>query len=162
MDEWNPVNERLTMISSTFHGFVQRSRRLPIIRPLVVPEQLLVDIPCDIRRKPITDRPHRPNDTAVTCKQHSCRNMNGLVGEILVTCRCLACGEKGKATTRTRQGDNVRYFQAAFVGETESTARRTRGILDTMTREMDPVYLLHQSEYFFDCSDGGFQEGNAC
>ena len=38
MDEWNPVNERLTAISSTLYGFVQRPRRLPIIRLPAVPE----------------------------------------------------------------------------------------------------------------------------
>ena len=133
-----------------------------IVWPFAIPEQLFVHVPRHIRRKPIADRPHRPNDSSITSEQHSCRDVNGLVGENLVTYCCLTRREKGRATARTRQSDDVRYLQATFIGETESAIRRIRGILDPVADKMDPVGLLHQSKYFLDSSDRGFQEGDAC
>ena len=101
MDEWKPLSERRVAVSKTPDGFVQRSCSLPIIRPCAVPEQLPVYVPCHIRRKPIADRPHRPNHSPVTCKQHPSCDMDGLIGEMFVTHSRLTCGEKSKTTTRT-------------------------------------------------------------
>ena len=110
----------------------------------------------------IADRPHRTDHSPVTRKQHARCDMNDFVGETLVTHRRLTRGEKGKATTGTRQGGDVGYFQAASIGETKSTRSRTRGILDSMACKMDPIRLLRQAEYFLDRADRRFQEGGAC
>ena len=163
MDEWKPCDERhLATISKTPNSSVQRSRSLPIIRPCTVPKQLLVYVPRHIRRKLVADRPHRTNDAAVTRKQHSRCDMDGLVGESFVTHRRLTCGKKGKPTTGTWQRDDVRYLQAASIGETKTTLSRTCGILDSVACKMDPVRLLHQVKHFLDRTNGRLQEGGVC
>ena len=125
MDERKPLGERRAGISKMSDSFVQRSCSLPIIRPCAVPKQLL---PRHTRRKPIADRPHRTDDSPVTREQHSHRNVDGLVRETLVACRRLTCREKGEATTGPRQRHDVRYRQAALIGETKSAVCRTRGM----------------------------------
>ena len=161
MDERDPVEERHTMIPSTSNGFVQRPCGLSIIRRFPVPEQFLVYTLRHIGRKFVTDRPHRTNDSPVTRKQHSRCDMNGLIGECLVSLCCLTCGEKGEPTARTQQRNNVRYFQAASVGKTESAMGWMLRVLDSVACKVDPVCLLHQAEYFLHCADRRFQESNA-
>ena len=163
MDERKPGDERrFGVISKAPNCSMQRSCSVTIIRPCAIPNQLPVYVPRHKRRKLITDRPHRTNDSTVTRKQHSRCDMDGLVGETLLTRGRLTCGEEGKPTTGTRQRNNVRYLQTPSIGETESTRNRTCGILDSVACKMDPVCLLHEGKYFLDRADRGFQEGGAC
>jgi len=147
MDERKPLHERRVAISKAPNSFVQRSCSLPIIRPCAGPKQLLVHVPCYTRRELIADRPHRTNNASVTHKQHPRCDMDGLVGEILVTHRRLTCGEKGKPTMGSGQCDHVRELQAASIGETKSTLSWTPDILDSVACKVDPVRLLHQGNF---------------
>ena len=161
MDEWKPLYERRVSVPKSSNSIMQRSRSPTVIWRCAVPEELLVHVLCHKRRKSIADRPHRTNHSPVTHKQHSCSDMDGLIGQILVT-RCrLTRREKGEPTAGTRNRDNVREFQAALIGETEATINGTRGILDSMACKMDPLCILHQGKYFLDRSNRRLHKGGS-
>ena len=143
MDERKPLDERRpAIVSKTSDSIMQRSRSIPIIRR-PVPEELPIYVSCHARCKLVADRPHRTNNSPVTRKQHSCSDMDSLVGELPVTRRRLTCRQKREPATRTGQCDDVRQFQAAHIGETESTFGWARGILDSVACKMAPVRFLH-------------------
>lgn len=64
-------------------------------------------------RRPImiTDRLHHPNDSAATREQHPRCDLDGFVGEILITYRHLTCREKASGVDRQ---DQVHYMSVEF------------------------------------------------
>ena len=159
MDERNPSAERRALASSTTNCVVQCPCRIPIIWSCTAPKQMCVHVLCYFGRKVIADRPHRPNDASVSCKQHACCDMDSLFGEALVSLGRLTRGQKGESTTGTLQCGHVPQLQTASIGETKSTIDV---ILDSVACEMDPVSLFHQRKYFLNRAFGRFYEGSLC